>query len=658
MKGINHLILAAILSFQFLSSCSTLNEIIGSEKLESIKNDLPGIENLIQQFNADGPISTTFQDARYEAVQLADFEPSAADYFPMELQPKAPGGGYALSSGLYTMNAQSFCLRGYTHGPSRGDGHLYAPLEGKKADFVQLILERYGRNAQVSQQNVQSILWAIIAGADMNTLNKKYAQTLQQLFSTTELLEFQGRDWLAGMTDTQIQKYKQQALNKMSPKLQNMLQADASIRNLVQQNSTYQQLEQIAIIAGVAPREDMIREVTKGRWSKHPDGYYVRFFPNGYKQTRVDVYVPFKGDETLSSLTNIYQAAQNGQEQQITFNPAEMVATPANQSSQRIGISETPVPEEENDTYSITFLAYDSFTPIEDNQKNKKLSFPGHIFLAFNKNGKPEAVKGFSPDFEVDENNNEFYLLKFHELSYCIEVDEDTYQKARSIRAYEYFIGTNDCVTYADEVAELIGLNTPHFGDAIVWPITYLEFLKMNNPQSQSSACPSIAKAPYTLWELLWEKFSPLASNQNQSKNLHEAKDNKKIYTDKRKQDDEYHVATNTIEHDNINLIRGKGKEKENDQNEYNPSSVIKNSFKVVHKAPFDAQVFISPPSYAIGKTLTKCVLLDENQEPIKELPDMKIDQLIKLSDPLIEQQEAKYFEFSFGGNTFLKIIN
>ena len=326
------------------SACDVLNQIVTDTTGLNLASGIVG--DLVQNFNKEGPISTTFDDAVNEVETLANFEPNESEFTPLDIQPKSPNGGYILSSGLYSMNARSFCLRGYTHGPSRGDGHLYAPLKGKKADFVQLILERYGESPHIAQQNIQVLLWAIIAGADMNSLGKKYADTLNELFTVQEMLEFQGKAWLNGMADEQIQKFRRLAFNNMSPKLKGLLEADNTIRNLVRQNQSFQEIERIAIIAGVAPPEDMIRHISKGRWSYHPNGYYIRFFPNGYPQTRIDVYVPFEEElaHNIPSLSNLSKEQLNYRKvKNVIFNPATMVATPANQSSQRIGVSSVPI---------------------------------------------------------------------------------------------------------------------------------------------------------------------------------------------------------------------------------------------------------------------------------------------------------------------------
>lgn len=301
-------------------------------------------KELIQKFEKGQPISTTFDDADFEAIFLDDFEPSEREYLPLNIQPKIEkGGGYRLQSGIYTMNAKSFCLRGYTHGPSKGDGHLYAPLKGKKADFVQSIIQHYAVKPEIPQQDVQVLLWAIIAGSDMKALGSTHSKTLNALFSTEELLKLQAQGFLDTEMDKVVDDIKKFALGNIPDKLQELFNADEKLRTMVSSNKTFQEIEKIAIIPGVAPR-DMIREVSKGRWSYHPNGYFVRFFPNGYPQTRVDVYVPFKDSvqkNKKGKITGINESAKEPVE--VVFDPSGMVASPANRPSQRVGVSPVPV---------------------------------------------------------------------------------------------------------------------------------------------------------------------------------------------------------------------------------------------------------------------------------------------------------------------------
>ena len=66
----------------------------------------------------------------------------------------------------------------------------------------------------------------------------------------------------------------------------------------------------------------------KEQWYKQTGGYYLRYFPNGYQQVKIQVYVP-KG--TLDS-----SGMQEGN--YLIFDPVTQMATPANSNAQRLGI--------------------------------------------------------------------------------------------------------------------------------------------------------------------------------------------------------------------------------------------------------------------------------------------------------------------------------
>lgn len=448
------------------------------------------VEKLISKFEKGQPVSTTFDDAIYEADFLGNFEPSESEYRPLDIQPKAIKVGYLLKSGLYTMNAKSFCLRGYTYGPSKGDGHLYAPLKGKKADFVQSIIEHFAANPEIPQQDVQVLIWAVIAGADMNTLGEQHAKTLNSLFTTKELLNLTTKGWVDEYVDSQIGEWKKSLLGKIPAKLQELLDADEKIRSMVKGNKSFQEIERVAVIAGVAPR-DMIREVSKGRWSYHPDGYFVRFFPNGYSETRLDVFVPYKDAvQTDARGKAIGLDSDAIESQEVVFNPSGMVASPANRPSQRIGISPVPV-NPTKDKYDIIFYSFNRGKPVPISKCDMTLdaSTAGHMYIGFAKNGAFEKVKGFSPrehgrpidaGAKVDNNTDESYLLGYHTRCFALNVTKHQYDRVLFMKMEGYKIGANDCVSYVDLVAEFLNLNTPDW-DPTVFPDSYMEYLQKNN---------------------------------------------------------------------------------------------------------------------------------------------------------------------------------
>ncbi|MCK4822983.1 hypothetical protein KA005_44895, partial [bacterium] len=72
-----------------------------------------------------------------------------------------------------------------------------------------------------------------------------------------------------------------------------IVQAEASLREkLTQGEENYEELERVAVLRGVPPFGKGSRNVPRGRWSYHGDGYFIRYFPSGYQTTQIELYVP------------------------------------------------------------------------------------------------------------------------------------------------------------------------------------------------------------------------------------------------------------------------------------------------------------------------------------------------------------------------------
>ena len=67
-------------------------------------------------------------------------------------------------------------------------------------------------------------------------------------------------------------------------------------------------------------------EFKLNQWYRHEQGYYVRYYPDGYKKTTIQVYVP----ETTADGENLINY--------ILFDPTSISIAPANTNAQRLGI--------------------------------------------------------------------------------------------------------------------------------------------------------------------------------------------------------------------------------------------------------------------------------------------------------------------------------
>jgi hypothetical protein len=310
--------LIILVAIGLLAACgpSVTNNILGDvtqdaagEAAAAAIQDAPGLPT-VDDLLATNPVTTSFEDA-YAERDL--FGVTDTTYTNMRTLPQT-SAGYSLASGFYELEAESFCLKAGTHGPSEGDGYLPAPLLGERRQIVYKILANYAGTPSVSQRQAQVLIWAIIASTPFGDMSAGVQATAIALLNEEELFEL--NNGVIGLVPDPVWF----ELERQIPApVRAIYRAERDIRNLVASaNSSYETLETVAVLSGAAPASSLVRQVPRGQWSQHPEGYFVRYFPSGYSRTRVEVYVP---PETT-----------------VIFDPSVSVAAPANTGAQRLGI--------------------------------------------------------------------------------------------------------------------------------------------------------------------------------------------------------------------------------------------------------------------------------------------------------------------------------
>lgn len=233
------------------------------------------------------PIATALPDAVWAVDSLDGFDPAESEAQPMSVLQRTPNGGFILQKGLYAQQNQSYCLHAGTHGPGGGDGYLYAPPRGSADDHVIAILRNSVAHPEIPQRPVQLLLWAIVARAKFEDLQHGLQPVAAQLLTPAQLLTLNRSAWeLAGPA-------LDRAMSGLPAPAQQALRAESELRGmLTSTTSTFDDMERVAVLAGLAPRGEGSRDVPRGRWSRHPDGYYVRYIPTSYPSTRMEVWVP------------------------------------------------------------------------------------------------------------------------------------------------------------------------------------------------------------------------------------------------------------------------------------------------------------------------------------------------------------------------------
>ncbi|MBI1723780.1 MAG: hypothetical protein HYR48_07725 [Gemmatimonadetes bacterium] len=260
------------------------------------------------------PITTNLDDAVWAVDSLDSHNPNPGVFSPLTALARGPHGGFVLRPGHFAMQAQSYCLKAGTHGPGGGDGYLYAPPRGPAEDQVMSIVRNSVQHPGIHQHDIQLLLWAIIARAKFENLQPNLKAVAAQLLTPQQVLTLNRSAWeLAGPA-------LEQAMASLPEPAQQVLRAESQLRDmLTSASSSFEDMERVAVLAGVAPRGEGSRDVPSGRWSRHPDGYYMRYLPAGYSSTRVEVWVP-EGSPAV------------GRE----FDPATHIAVPGNTARQRL----------------------------------------------------------------------------------------------------------------------------------------------------------------------------------------------------------------------------------------------------------------------------------------------------------------------------------
>jgi len=260
------------------------------------------------------PITTSLPDAKWADASKDGFTPRESARSLMTLQ-RTTNGGFVLQHGYYNMQTQSYCLKAGTHGPGGGDGYLYAPPKGPAEDAVMSIVRNSVQHPEIEQHDIQLLLWAIIARAKFEDLQAQLKATAMKLLTPRQLasLNRSALDALSGNALTD-------ALGGVPEPLRQIAQAEAQLRQmLTTPGASFAEMERVAVLTGAAPLGEGSMEVPSGRWSMHPDGYYVRYIPSGYSSTRVEIWVP-QGSPAV------------GKE----YDPATHIAVPGNTARQRL----------------------------------------------------------------------------------------------------------------------------------------------------------------------------------------------------------------------------------------------------------------------------------------------------------------------------------
>jgi hypothetical protein len=257
------------------------------------------------------PVASSFNDVDTAAITTNLF---ARGIIPAALTdlPRNQDGAFVLSPGLYEADFKTYCLQPGTPGPSSKDAYFEAPLKGNRKEIIQSILRNSTTHPELDQKNIQLLLWAVVSRSDFNSLSRPVQRTANELLTSKQVFELKGG--MVGLAKTVV---------KMLPSTNGV----NGIKQLFESGvSSYDAIERLAVLntSPVITRTDFKRD----QWLKQPDGYYVRYLPSNYSNSKIQVYVP----------ANVGDSASQVRQEYTVFDPASTVVVPAHSNAQRLGV--------------------------------------------------------------------------------------------------------------------------------------------------------------------------------------------------------------------------------------------------------------------------------------------------------------------------------
>lgn len=235
---------------------------------------LPSLSSL-KPWSAGNSVTTSIKDIR-----------ELADWLDVPLQFVAMGSSDTLSlvPGMYKFDLASYCLHAGSYGPTEGDGYIAANLKGSKAPIIRNILKRSVIHPEVSQQDIQRLIWGIEAGANFRDYDPAFQARVTPVLDLKEIVALSVVD----------QKTVDSLVNRFLPaSAKSLMQRYEQMRRMVTDSQqTFAQIESIAVLTGVAPIGKGSKDISAGHWASAGDGFYVRFSPTGYSLTTTEVVRP------------------------------------------------------------------------------------------------------------------------------------------------------------------------------------------------------------------------------------------------------------------------------------------------------------------------------------------------------------------------------
>ena len=305
MRALLTLVLAAMLP------AITLAQFPRPGDLAGLARKVPSLEGFLRNRPLDTSFSDTIGQQRY--LDRLDIKRQPGD---LKRLPRT-SNGFLLQPGLWEGTFESYCLRPATWAPGAGDGYLWGRLKGSSANAVSSILRNAHAHPNIPRGDIQMLLWAILSRTSVNDMPPKLQAAARALLTAGEInaVNVNGLQVIDVADRTNL-------FRSVTGPIRQALEVESDLRyEFSKGNANYEEIEKIAVLAG-APQQKR-NAINRGQWSRHPGGYFIRYYPDSFSNMRMQVLVPARVTIVRDHLNRILSVEDShGRKVETTYNDA------------------------------------------------------------------------------------------------------------------------------------------------------------------------------------------------------------------------------------------------------------------------------------------------------------------------------------------------
>lgn len=272
-------------------------------------------------------LSTSLSDAIHLSILPPSIDPQ--EFEPLLKLPRNDQGAFILKAGIFEAFVESFSLEPYDPGYPRQMAFFPAPIKGRTAKVISDTLKYSELHPDVQQAWIQNFLGLTVYGKHLEEMPAPTQQAAAKILPKETLALIHGASQakklgkiLLSQIGRQVGARDSKAAQEINSAIDKEKKIDQAIGITTTVGALKGNIASLGVAADSAPR---------GSWAEMPGGFYVRYLPEGYARTKLQVIVPEAAFEHADPKTP------------LTFDPTQYLAVHVGTPAQRLGITLRPV---------------------------------------------------------------------------------------------------------------------------------------------------------------------------------------------------------------------------------------------------------------------------------------------------------------------------